>query len=107
MQTKAQVTIRGAKLFVGTMDDGKKIDSGKIFVDTDLAGSEKGTGWGICTSELKCRDSAVVETINKNPFPFTAELEITVETNGKVMTQVIEKITPLQRVVEKTPAKAA
>ncbi len=107
MQTKAQVTIRGAKLFRGRMDDGKDIDSGKIFVDVDLAGSEKGTGWGICTSELKCRNAAVVETINRNSFPFIAELDITVETNGKVMTQVIEKVTPLKRLEEKPAQKAA
>ena len=106
MQTVAQVTIRGAKLFKGRMDDGKDIDSGKIFVDTDLAGSEKGTGWGICTSELKCRNSAVVETINKNPFPFIAEIHINVETNGKTMTQVVEKVTPLKR-ADKEPAQKA
>ena len=101
MEVKAHVTIRGAKLFRGNID-GKDLDSGKLFTDVDLKGE---TSWGVCTQELKCEDSKLIDGIKHLPFPFLAELSILMESNGKVTTQLVTGIKPLQR--EVSPAKAA
>jgi len=93
MEMKAKVTIRGAKVFKGNID-GKDMDSGKIFTDIDLKGE---TSWGVCTQEIKCSSSAVVEAIKHNTFPFIAEVDILMESNGKVTSQLVTLIKPLQR----------
>ncbi|TXI01948.1 MAG: hypothetical protein E6Q76_16290 [Rhizobium sp.] len=103
MEMLARVTIRGAKLFRGNLD-GKDIDSGKIFVDVELKGENS---WGICTQELKCEGSQLVESVSHNPFPFTAEIGMQEMSNGKVSTKVVTMIKPLQRVAEEKPPKAA
>ncbi|MES2831773.1 MAG: hypothetical protein V4695_07255 [Pseudomonadota bacterium] len=100
MEMLAKVTIRGAKLFRGNID-GKDLDSGKIFVDTELKGE---TSWGVCTSELKCEGSALIDTIKHNPFPFIAEVAMQEMSNGKVTTKVVTSIRPLQAL---KPEKAA
>lgn len=96
MEIKARVVIRGAKVFKGNID-GKDMDSGKIFTDIDLKGE---SSWGTCTQELKCSNSQVVEAIKHNQFPFEAELDITMESNGKTMSQVVTSIKP-QSLVKK------
>lgn len=93
MEMKAKVTIRGAKVFKGNID-GKDMDSGKIFTDIDLKGE---TSWGVCTQEIKCASSSVVEAIKHNTFPFIAEVDILMESNGKVTSQLVTAIKPLQR----------
>ena len=92
MEMIARVTIRGAKFFRGNLD-GKDIDSGKIFVDVELKGE---TSWGICTQEMKCEGSSIIESIKHNPFPFIAELSMVEESNGKLSTKKVIAIKPLQ-----------
>jgi hypothetical protein len=96
MEMKAQVTVRGAKFFRGNLD-GKDIDSGKLFVDTELKGE---TSWGVCTSELKCEGSKLIEAIKHNPFPFVAELSMIQESNGKTTTTLVTGIKPMAAVKE-------
>lgn len=91
MEMQATVTIRGAKLFKGTLDNGNAIDSGKVFIDNDLKGENS---FGVCTFETKCTNSKIVEGIKHLPFPFIADVSITVESNGKVQSQVITAIKP-------------
>lgn len=92
MEMIARVTIRGAKLFRGNLD-GKDIDSGKIFVDTELKGENS---FGICTTEYKCEGSKLIDQIKHNPFPFIAEVAMQQLSNGKVTTTVVTAIKPLQ-----------
>ena len=96
MEIKAQATVRGAKFFRGNLD-GKDIDSGKLFTDVELKGE---TSWGTCTQELKCEGSALIDSIKHNPFPFIAELTMIMESNGKVTTQKVIGIKPLQAIRE-------
>jgi hypothetical protein len=100
MEVQAKVTVRGAKVFKGNID-GQQLDSGKIFTDIDLKGE---TSWGMCTQEMKCENSAIVEAIKHNPFPFDAELTIQMESNGKVTSQLVKRIVPLQRSVNQQAA---
>lgn len=96
MEVIAKVTVRGAKFFRGNLD-GKDIDSGKLFVDVELKGE---TSWGVCTDEMKCEGSQLIESIKHNSFPFIAELSIIMESNGKMTTQKVVGIKPLQAVKE-------
>lgn len=101
MEMLARVTIRGAKFYRGNID-GSDIDSGKIFTDVELKGE---TSWGVCTQELKCEGSKLIESIAHNPFPFIAELTMIEESNGKVSSKKVIGIKPLQQV--KSEPKAA
>jgi hypothetical protein len=100
MEVIAKATVRGAKLFRGNLD-GKDIDSGKLFTDVELKGENS---WGTCTQELKAEGSALIESIKHNPFPFIAELTIIMESNGKITTQKVVGVKPLQAVREKPAA---
>lgn len=102
MEMKARVTIRGAKLFRGNLD-GKDIDSGKIFTDVELKGE---TAWGVCTQEMKCEGSKLIETIKHNTFPFIAEVDMLQQSNGKTTTLLVTGIKPLQREAAGASAKA-
>lgn len=96
MQVKAQATVRGAKMFKGQMDDGKQIDSGKLFVEVVLKESEN--AFGSCTEPMKCKDSAVVMSVKHLTFPFIAELDIDMVSGTKGMEQVVLAVTPIQAI---------
>ncbi len=93
MEMLARVTIRGAKYFRGNVD-GKDLDSGKIFVDVTLKGE---TSFGVCTDEIKCTDSKLIESIKHNPFPFIAEIGLEEMSNGRTTSKVCTSIKPLQK----------
>jgi hypothetical protein len=103
MEMIARVTIRGAKTWVGSME-GKNLDTAKIYVDVQLKGE---TSWGVCTDEIKCTDSKVVEAIKHNSFPFIAEITLEELSNGKATTKVCTGIKPLAREPGKEMPKAA
>ena len=96
MQIQGKATIRGAKMFKGRMDDGKQIDSGKLFVEVILKESEN--AFGMCTEPMKCVDSSVVESIKHTPFPFIAELDIDMVSGSKGMEQVVTAVRPVARI---------
>lgn len=100
MEMLAKVTIRGAKYFRGNVD-GKDLDSGKIFVDVQLKGE---TSFGVCTDEIKCTDSKIIESIKHNPFPFIAEITLDEMSNGRTTSKVCTSIKPLQNAKEKIAA---
>lgn len=96
MQMKAEATVRGAKMFKGTMDDGKQIDSGKLFVEVIL--KESDNAFGMCTEPMKCKNSAVVEGIKHLTFPFIAELVIEMVSGSKGMEQTVLAISPIKAI---------
>lgn len=104
MQMKAQATVRGAKMFKGTMDDGKQIDSGKLFVEVIL--KESDNAFGMCTEPMKCKNSSVVESIKHLTFPFIAELDIEMVSGSKGMEQTVLAVAPMQAIKQAAPAKA-
>jgi hypothetical protein len=96
MQMQAKATIRGAKKFKGQMDDGKQIDSGKLFVEVIL--KESDNAFGMCTEPMKCKDSSVVDTIKHLTFPFIAELDIEMVSGSKGMEQTVIAVRPIQSI---------
>jgi hypothetical protein len=104
MQVKAQATVRGAKMFKGTMDDGKAIDSGKLFVEVIL--KESDNAFGMCTELMKCTNAAVVESIKHLTFPFIAELDIEMVSGSKGMEQTVRAVAPIKAIKDAVGAKA-
>ena len=96
MLVKAEATVRGAKMFKGQMDDGKQIDSGKLFVEVIL--KESDNAFGMCTEPMKCKNSSVVEAIRHNTFPFIAELEIEMVSGSKGMEQTVLAVAPIKAI---------
>jgi len=105
MQMQAKATIRGAKMFNGRMDDGKQIDSGKLFVEVIL--KESDNAFGMCTEPMKCKNSAVVQSIKHLKFPFIAELDIEMVSGSKGMEQTVLQVRPVQALRDQAPAAAA
>lgn len=103
MEMLARVTIRGAKLFRGNID-GKDLDSGKIYTDVELKGEH---AFGVCTQELKCEGSKLIDQIKHNPFPFIAEIGMQELSNGKTTTKVVTSIKPMAAVKNEPAAAAA
>lgn len=96
MQVKAEATVRGAKMFKGSMDDGKAIDSGKLFVEVIL--KESDNAFGMCTEPMKCTNSEVVQSIKHLTFPFIAELDIEIVSGSKGMEQTVRAVRPVQAI---------
>lgn len=96
MEMKAQMTIRGAKMFKGQMDDGKQIDSGKLFVEVAL--KESDNAFGMCTEPMKCKSSAVVESIKTQTFPFIADMVIEMVSGSKGMEQTVISVMPVRSI---------
>ena len=104
MEMKAQATVRGAKMFKGDLD-GKGIDSGKLFVEVIL--KESDNAFGMCTEPMKCKNSAVVQSIKHLTFPFIAELDIEMVSGSKGMEQTVLAVRPIQAIRQQAPAAAA
>lgn len=105
MLMKAQATIRGAKMFKGQMDDGKQIDSGKLFVEVIL--KESDNAFGMCTEPMKCRNSEVIQSIKHLTFPFIAELDIEMVSGSKGMEQTVLAVAPIQSIKAQSSAAKA
>jgi hypothetical protein len=95
--------VTGFKWFVGTMDDGKVIDSGTIFLESALKGSDKdstagGKGYarGYASQPYRCSNAQVVKRIQHLETPFSAELVIESQTDGRgEKSEVLIDIRPL------------
>ena len=95
--------VTGFKWFVGTMDDGKVIDSGTIFLESALKGSDKdstagGKGYarGYASQPYRCSNAQVVKRIQHLDTPFSAELIIESQTDGRgEKSEVLLEIRPL------------
>lgn len=104
MEMQARMTIRGAKKFKGQMDDGKQIDSGKLFVEVALKASDN--AFGMCTEAMKCKDSSIVDAIKDQTFPFLADMTIEMVSGSKGMEQTVISVTPVRSIKQSAPDKA-
>ena len=103
MEMTGRGKVTGFKWFVGTMDDGKVIDSGTIFLESALKGSDKdstagGKGYarGYASQPYRCTNAQVVKRIQHLDTPFSAELIIESQTDGRgEKSEVLIDIRPL------------
>lgn len=103
MLMKAEATIRGAKMFKGNLE-GKDIDSAKLFVEVIL--KESDNSFGMCTEAVKCKSSAIVQSIKHLSFPFVAEMDIELVSGSKGMEQTILAVRPIKAIKDMAPAGA-
>ena len=89
---KCKVT--GVKFFSGTID-GKKIDSGKIFIEEQLDFTT-GRAKGYASQEYSLGSAEAVQSLMHNPFPFTADVEFVRVTNGDTTKNIVTGVRPLE-----------
>lgn len=87
-----QVKITGAKFFTGNID-GKKIDSGKIYVEEQLDFTT-GRAKGYATQEYSLGSAELAQALMHNPFPFVAEVEFLRVTNGDTVKTIVAGVRP-------------
>ena len=96
--------VTGFKWYVGSMDDGKAIDSGTIYLESNLKNSDKVDGYsggkgfskGYATQPYRCTSAAVIKRIQHLETPFSAELVIESQTDGRgEKSEVLIDIRPL------------
>lgn len=122
MEMIGQGKVTGFKWFVGSMDDGKVIDSGTIFIESALKGSDKestagGKGFarGYASQPFRCSNAAVVKRIQHLETPFSAQLVIESQTDGRGeksevvidVRPVVDPANPMSRPEEGKGKKAA
>jgi len=93
----AILKVVGMKRFQGVMDDGKAIDSGKLFVECKFDSSRNGErefSAGFFVEELRLDNSAMVREIENLPLPALFEVQSERVGNGRTVRERILSIRP-------------
>ncbi|KVQ80486.1 hypothetical protein WK07_13275 [Burkholderia multivorans] len=96
MKFVSQVKVTGMKGSKGSMENGTTFDSTKVYTETPLDDS-KGTAKGFATGEFTLGTSAEFEKYKHLPFPFEAEAEFEIVSNGKTQKTVMHALKPVAR----------
>jgi len=98
------IQVVGMKASKGQLENGTGYDSTKVYALIGLDDS-KGTAKGMSATEFNLGTSAEYESFKHLSFPFTAEVEMEMVSNGKTMKTVMHKLTPKNvSGASKTPA---
>lgn len=104
-----KVKVTGFKYFTGKLDDGKTINSGKLYAECKLDSSRNDSDrqWssGTFTEEFKLPVEAV-KRIMHIPCPFMAELDIERVGNGKEARDQVTDVRPIDQ-PKAVPVRAA
>ncbi|PRP71050.1 hypothetical protein BUE93_08840 [Chromobacterium amazonense] len=93
MQFQTQLKILGAKKFRDTVD-GVLYDNTKLFVEVNL-NDNNGNAVGSASSEMQWGTSENFAKIASLQFPFLANCEMEMVTNGKTTKTVINDVRPV------------
>ena len=94
MKIKTQLKILGMKASKGQLESGQSYDSTKVYVLTDLDES-KGNAKGCSTQEYNYGESVNFESFKSLAFPFDADAEIEMVSNGRTTKAVIVSLKPV------------
>jgi len=97
MSFKNTIHIVGMKASKGTLDNGQSYDSTKVYALTNLntsAGTSAGTSKGMSCSEYNFGTAAEFEKFKHLAFPFVADVEMDIVTNGKTQRTLLLEIVP-------------
>lgn len=100
MRFNQRIQVVGMKSSKGTLENGTAYDSTKVYALIDLDAS-KGTAKGMSTSEFNLGTASEFDAYKHLPFPFEADVEMEMITNGKTMKTVMHKLTPVARATAK------
>lgn len=82
MKFTQKINVVGMKSSKGTLENGTGYDSTKVYALVDLD-SSKGTAKGMASSEFTLGSSEEFQAFKHLPFPFEAEADMEIVTNGK------------------------
>ncbi len=97
MKFNAKVHVVGMKASKGTLESGQAYDSTKVYVLTDLD-SSKGTAKGSAVAEYNLGLAVEFDKFKEVPFPFVADCELEIVSNGKTQKTVMHTCLPVGRV---------
>lgn len=107
MKFRTQLHVLGMKASKGTLDNGQVYDSTKIYCQIDLDDS-KGNAKGFGVAEYGIGTSDSYNEYKHLPFPFIADAELEIVTNGRVQKTQVLSLKPIDIVKSKpTPEKVA
>jgi hypothetical protein len=101
MKFTSEMIITGMKGSKGTLDDGTVFDSTKVYTLVDMDAS-KGNAAGQAGAEYPFGTAAEFEKFKHLPFPFKAQVDVELQTNGKTSKTVITGVRPIDN---KSPTK--
>lgn len=94
MRFTTEVQVLGMKSSKGSMDNGQTFDSTKAYIVTPLDTS-KGTAKGMAAGEYNIGKSDEFAKYDKLPFPFKAQADMELVSNGKVQKTIVHSLTPV------------
>lgn len=96
MKFTSLVKVTGMKFNKGTMDNGQSFDSTKVFVEMPLD-STRDNAMGAATTEYALGKAEEYQkyTHLASSFPFMANADMEIVTNGKTQKTVIHSLTPV------------
>lgn len=95
MKFTQKITVVGMKSSKGTLENGTGYDSTKVYALVDLDAS-KGTAKGMASSEFTLGSSEEFQAFKHLPFPFEAEADMEIVTNGKTQKTVMHALNPVR-----------
>ncbi|GKT22769.1 hypothetical protein [Acidovorax sp. SUPP3334] len=93
MKFTQNLHVVGMKASKGTLENGNAYDSTKVYCLIDLDAS-KGTAKGMSAAEFTFGTADEFDAFKHLPFPFQADADMEMVTNGKTMKTVMHKLTP-------------
>jgi hypothetical protein len=108
MKFKSTLKVTGMKYSKGSMDNGTTFDSTKVYVETDLD-SSKGSAMGTATAEYNLGKSDEYKKYEHlaSSFPFMAEADMEIVTNGNTQKTIIHVLRPVEAAKQSKPNAAA
>lgn len=101
MAFKNTIHIVGMKASKGTLDNGQGYDSTKVYALTNL-NTSAGTSKGMSCSEYNFGTAAEFEKFKHLNFPFVADVEMDIVTNGKTQKTLLLEIVPRNASAQKS-----
>lgn len=97
MKFTSTIKVTGMKYSKGTMDNGQAFDSTKVFVETELDAS-KDTAMGTACAEYSLGKAEEYQKYKHlaGAFPFMANAEMEIVTNGKTQKTIIHSLKPVE-----------
>jgi hypothetical protein len=95
MRFTSKTTIFGMKASKGQLDNGTAYDSTKVYALADLDKS-RGESFGLCGTEYTFGTSKEIDPYRAATFPFDAEVDFDLVSNGKAQKLVIAAIRPVK-----------
>lgn len=93
MRFNQTIQVVGMKSSKGTLENGTAYDSTKVYALVDLD-SSKGTAKGMSSTEFNLGAASEFDKFKHLPFPFVADVEMEIVTNGKTTKTVMHAMTP-------------